>query len=174
MHVRRVTDKDTLTATVIGETNTSQHRTNEAGLLLQVELVRSNTPNELELPIQLFRQVYISRTDEDHLAAPTIHQYAVATKTLTHVSTDARLVWNTGLLSRILYSIYYGVTATTKSAAYFLLHGNLIRFMWSYPVFQAPLIVASTALMMPYYKVSTWGIIVWIFSLLSDGFLLDV
>ena len=129
VHVRRVTDKDTLTATVIGETNTSQHRTNEAGLLLQVELVRSNTPNELELPIQLFRQVYISRTDEDHLAAPTIHQYAIATKTLTQVSTHAQLAWRNGLISRTLYGIYYGLATTTMPEAYFLLQGKLIRFM---------------------------------------------
>ena len=124
VHVRLVTDKETLTATVIGQTNTSQPRANEAGLLLQVELVRSNTPNELELLIHLLRQVYIARTDEDHLTVPTIHRYAVAAQTLTHVSTYAQLVWRNGLISRILYGLYYGLATATKCTAYFPAQGN--------------------------------------------------
>ena len=161
IHGRVITEKVTLTATATGHANASQPRTNEAGLLLKVALEWPNAPNELELLIQLPRQLYISRTDGDHLTAPTIHQYAIVPKTLSQVSTDAQLAWHNGLITRSLYGIYYGLTSATEPTAYFLAKGNMVRFTWSYPVFRAPLVIASTALMMTYYNASTWHVIVW-------------
>ena len=82
-------------------------------------MIKPSPSVDLELLIELFRQLYISRTNEDHVAVPTIHQYALATKTLPTVSNEAQEARRTGLLSRSLYGIYDGLVSAAKSTSYF-------------------------------------------------------
>ena len=163
VHVRRTVGKAIMTATVTGQGNASPPRTSETGLLLQVDLMPSTTLNEMERIISMFRQVYISRTEEDHLAVPKIHQYSMDTKTLSQASPDAQTARNAGLATRSLQGIYPGLISDTETTSYFLIQGNIARSMWIYPALQAPLIFAIIAMVMTYYNLSTSGVVVWIF-----------
>lgn len=46
----------------------------------------------------------------------------------------------------------------------------MVRFMWRYPVFHVPLVFDSASLRMTYYNVGARGAVVWILSLVADGF----
>ena len=170
IHVQRTTNASSMIATVIGRMNVSQPRTSELGLLLQVDVVLSSNPNDLEKAITLFRQVFVPRSDVDHPSVPTVHEYAIANKALAQASADLETVWHTGLISTVFYQIYSTLFSITKSSTYFLLQGGILKAMWVYPILQVPLAVGSIAIMMTYYNVSGWDLAVWFFSLLAEVF----
>ena len=96
IHAQSTKDKVTLTASVKGQMNVSQSRTSETGVVLHVDLLPSNSLNDLEKRIVTSRQISVSRTGEEHATLPTIQEYAFAPKTLSVVAPDVKSAWKGG------------------------------------------------------------------------------
>ena len=170
IHVQSTKDKVTLTAIVKGQLNVSQSRTSETGVILHVDLLPSNSLNDLEKRIVTSRQIFVSRTGEEHATLPTTQAYAFAPKTLSVVASDVKSAWYAGLLSEIFTKLYRGALNLTMTSTFYLLQGNILRVMWTYPVLQVPLVLASIALMMTYHNLTCWDVIGWTFRFIADGF----
>ena len=53
---------------------------------------------------------------------------------------------------------------------FFFTRGNFLLAMWHYPVAQVPVLIASSAVSMNYYHISTWDIALWACGDLIDAF----
>ena len=110
IHVQRIANASTMIATAIGRINVGQPRTSELGLLLQVDVVQSSNPYDMEKAIELFRQVFAPRSDVDRPSVPTVHEYSIANNALTQISAEVDEAWQSGMLPRFLikFTLRYG------------------------------------------------------------------
>ena len=133
-----------------------QTRTNEAGAILNVEVVwRGDSSNTLDRSVEDDGHVYRTRDGVVRPTLPNIQEYFTAAKHSGKLGRDAEIAQHRNMIAASLARMVSAVENATQAGFPRLAQGNLVRWLWRYPIMQSPIILNGMAMTTPYYNWAT-------------------